>query len=115
MIMIYVNDKDRGRISICELDYPDREYIMGLLHGILDRTDNPTIFSKARLLVVGLNSPDTESDYEIGWSDVFLLSALLLNELVAASNTRKEQADRLLAAFESAAENIIDSTAQSIF
>jgi len=113
--MIYVNDDEDGRIDICELNDSDREYVLGLLHGILDRTDNPTIMSKARLLVVGLNSPDTASDYEIAWSDVFLLSSLLLNELIGPANQEiKDQAERLLAAFESAAENIIESTVESI-
>jgi len=108
-IMIYVNDDENGRIDICELNDSDREYIIRLLHGKLDRTNNPTIMSKARLLVVDLNSINAANDFELGWSDVFLLSSLLLNELVGPANQEvKDQAERILEAFESAAASIIE-------
>jgi len=113
--MIYVNDKENGRIDICELDFPDRRYLIVLLHGKLDRTDIPTIASRGRRLMAELKSLDAAADCEMGWSDVFLISSLLLNELVGPANQEiKERAERLLAAFESAAKNIIETTVESI-
>ena len=104
--MLYVQDEDLGRIDICELLEYDVYHIKKLLRAELQRTNNPNIKDQARRLETELKFyPRT--DYELAWSDVFLISSLLLNESFKMNNPEIEL---LLSRFEAAAKNIIVPT-----
>jgi len=108
--MLYVQDDDLGRIDIGELSAADTGMIKYLLQAVSLRTKNPIIKDRARRLAAEL---EPCADYELGWSDVFLISSLLLNKAVVTTDPKTEElADCLLGKFEAAAKNIIESGVQ---
>jgi len=63
------------------------------------------------MLIVVDDKTDTTSIYGLEWSDVFLISHLLLARSFETKNPLiKKRADQLLVAFESATRSIIEST-----
>jgi hypothetical protein len=110
--MLTVTDDDLGIIPIYDFPKSEMDFICSLLRERLIRPNNPTVEEQ----VTGLLDKFTRSpDCEIEWSDVFLISSLLLNKAVNTdSSTIKIQVDRVLAAFESATSRILESTGNSV-
>lgn len=102
--MLYILDDELGRIDICELLEYDSYHIKQLLRAERQRTENPNIQARSRRLAAEL---EPQTDYELAWADVFLISSLLLNESVETNNPEIEL---LLSRFEAAARNIITQT-----
>jgi len=101
--MLYVNNGKMGNVDICDLQINDIKFITLLLERKSQNTDNPNIQYCANRLANFLTIYTSDSNYEIDWSDVFLICSVLLDESAdTIDEERKQQAARLLIDFDAA-------------